>query len=459
MARARVPTPARPSAVRGERTNEREPGPAAGALLGRREREDAQEHGQRAVPRAGSASIAATGTTQRWLRGAPQTMSATPIGPRMTSGIGIAAHVPPLPVFARSRSIHESQLCGMSTNETAHDRRRRAQRDRELPPLAPQDEPQQPDPRRDLRQQHERPGPRVPEPERRSRPRAAARCCRRRSPSRPSSMPNRNSLAPGQHPDRADEDRRPRRDEPRPGQQVERIDELREGRRVRVRADRVPVRSARVQVGEVERVVGAGVLCRDELAGQRVGHVDRRIRARDHEHPHDDRNDDVQDVERTQRSEGVGHGAAIVGDAAGSDGPGIETAGNDAGRSNAFAAREAFWKSACGIPRTKIIPPASIPPDYTGPDAIRCAGAPPRRPRAAGASPGSRYRCDVVPDFAALYASRVSALNFGPEHVGEVAVPVRVDATRGRPSCRPSRRRRSSRRPTSRRSCCTPGPT
>ena len=45
--------------------------------------------------------IAPTGTVQRWLRGAPQMIRSTPSGPRISNGIGIAAHVPPLPWFSR----------------------------------------------------------------------------------------------------------------------------------------------------------------------------------------------------------------------------------------------------------------------------------------------------------------------------------------------------------------------
>ena len=49
------------------------------------------------------------------------------------------------------------------------DRRRRPERDRELPPLAAEGEPQEADTRRDLGEQHERPGPRVAEARPRSR--------------------------------------------------------------------------------------------------------------------------------------------------------------------------------------------------------------------------------------------------------------------------------------------------
>ncbi len=67
---------------------------------------------------AGSASIAPTGTTQRWLRGAPQAMSSTPIGPRTSSGIGTAAHVPPLPVFEASSETQSRHASGINAIDT-----------------------------------------------------------------------------------------------------------------------------------------------------------------------------------------------------------------------------------------------------------------------------------------------------------------------------------------------------
>ena len=95
---------------------------------------------------------------------------------------GDAAHVPPLPAFAITTST-QSRHCWEHQYRHRHNRRGHPDGDREVPPLPADREPQQPDPGRDLCQQHDRPlhgsGTR-----RRLRRRGAARRSRRRPPSR-----------------------------------------------------------------------------------------------------------------------------------------------------------------------------------------------------------------------------------------------------------------------------------
>src|ERR1019366_144314 len=69
---------------------------------------------------AGRATIAATGTAQRRLVRAPQTTTATAIGRRNHSGIGIAAEFPLLwPPPAPIPRSHSSQARGSTASETA----------------------------------------------------------------------------------------------------------------------------------------------------------------------------------------------------------------------------------------------------------------------------------------------------------------------------------------------------
>ena len=194
----------------------------------------------------------------------------------------------------------------------------------------------------------------------------------------PTDHPEQEQVPAGQHPHRADEDRRPGRDEPRPRQQVERVDEHRERRRVRVRADRVPVGATGVQVVEVQPEVGAGVLRRDDLAGERVADVDRRVGAGDDEHPDDDGDDDVRDVQRA-RGPAITDGTdmrALSGRRRAERGPGIETAGVMPAVRSRSQRERSCWRIARGIPRTEGCHPGQLP--RTAPIlSVWCSRAPP----------------------------------------------------------------------------------
>ena len=346
--------------------------PSARPLLGGRQRDHAQQHRQRAVPQGRQREHRADRDRPALVaRRAPDDeLDADRAADE--SGIGIDAQVPPLPVLAASRSNQANQLCGISTNETAT--------------IAAVDPSAIASDRHSRRSaNHSRPTPGVIFVSS-----TKAQVHGHRNPhtiatvSRSEMLPPAISIAPTAMPSRNRS--RPVRTHTapmriavhaartRPRQEVERVDEHRERRRVGVCADRVPVGAAGVQVVEVQPVVGARILRRDDLAGERVADVDGRVGADDHEHPDDDGDGDVDPVaaRRERRAAGM---APIVGQARAG-------AGNRNGRrmpagSNAFAAR-AFWKIARGIPRREASPTGQLPRTPPSP-AIRCPDAPSQR--------------------------------------------------------------------------------
>ena len=188
----------------------------------------------------GSASVAATGTVQRRSVVAPQITSTAAAGSRSHSGIGIwnCATDPPSGVDPRNDEPVDPQLA-VDDERDGNDGPGHPERDPQRPPLSPDGEPEQADPRRHLREQDEPPRPRIAEPEgdRGRDPQVDVAVVELERDRRERQQPDDPDAAPAEPDDVADQQGEPQPQERRPLERAERLEQPRDRWRVVERSE------------------------------------------------------------------------------------------------------------------------------------------------------------------------------------------------------------------------------